>query len=563
MKDSGAPRFGFLKPILECVPRARSAGRPSIVLSLIVVVVSVLTGDLLVLGRLAQPLAAQPNGDVLAYIPYTNRRQIAGWVAQGMDVWEVREDVVVAHLTAEGAAKLRAVGLEFSTTTLPADYADYPACYRTYSDTVAFLQSLSTTFPSLVTLYDVGDSWEKTQGLANRDLLSVRLTNSAIPGPKPKLFVVAEHHARELITPEVAMFLADLLTKEYGTDPQATWLLDEREIWIMPMANPDGHVQAEHYQNWRKNTDFDSGTCSSYSPPESYGVDLNRNYGYLWGGVGSSGNPCSPVFHGAAAFSEPETQAVRDLVNAQKPNILISLHSYQKQILYPWSSTAQPPPDEEGLRALASRMARYNGYRYGQPANLLYAVTGDTTDWAYGTLGIPSYTFEIGGPEDGYFWPPCSRMNRLWAEVRDSLLYAASAADSPYERAQGPDVTAIAAFTGTLTGTLAGKITLTVTAQIHDPDGDGAHVAAAEASFDRPAPAGTGYPLSPSDGQFDEPTESVAGGWLSLSLQPGSHLVFVRGRDEAGHWGPPAATRITIRWAESVFLPYVAVAPPP
>jgi predicted deacylase len=531
-------------------------------LSLIVVVVSVLIGDLLVLGHLAQPLAAQRTGDVLAYIPYTDRRQIAGWVAQGMDVWEVREDVVVAHLTTETAARLRAAGLEFSTATLPADYADYPSCYRTYSDTVAFLQSLSATFPSLVTLYDVGDSWEKTQGLANRDLLSIRLTNSAIPGPKPKLFVVAEHHARELITPEVAMFLADLLTKQYGTDPQATWLLNEREIWIMPMANPDGHVQAEHYQNWRKNTNLDNGICSGYSPPESYGVDLNRNYGYLWGGVGSSGNPCSQVFHGATAFSEPETKAIRDLVNAQKPNILISLHSYQKQILYPWNSTTQPPPDEESLRALASRMARYNGYQYGQPASLLYPVSGDTTDWAYGTLGIPSYTFEIGGAEDGYFWPPCSRMNALWSEVRDSLLYAASAADSPYERAQGPDVTAIEALTRTLTGTLAGKITLTVTARIHDPDGAGAYVAAAEASFDRPASAGTGYPLSPSDGLFDEPTESVAGGWPSLSLEPGSRLVFVRGQDEAGHWGPPAATRITVQWAESIFLPYLAVVLP-
>lgn len=514
---------------------------------------------LLTVGHLAsRSLAAQGEGDaLLARLPFSSRWQIAEWVNQGVDVWEVQERYVLAHLTPAQSARLRTEGIALTEEPLPAGYAAYPACYRTYSDTVAFLRTLSETYPSLVTLFDVGDSWEKTKALSDRDVWAARLTAADVPGPKPKLFVVAEHHARELITPEVAMLLASLLTEGYGNDAQATWLLNEREVWVVPMANPDGHVQAEQNEDWRKNTDTDDGDCPGSSSPNSYGVDLNRNYGWNWGGVGGSPSPCNLTYRGVAAFSEPETQAIRDLVSAQQPDILISLHSYQDQILYPWNSTITPPPDEDGLRALASRMARYNGYTYGQPSVILYPVSGDTTDWAYGTFGIPSYTIEIGGSGDGQFWPPCWRVDTLWGEVRDSLLFAAAAADAPYDRAHGPDVTALQVATHTL----AGGPALTMTAQIRDPDGGGDYVAAAEVSFDKLAAAGAGQPLTSADGSFDQATETVSDALSLAGMAPGSHLLFVRGQDQEGNWGPPDAARFSVgEHGEQYFLPMMSAA---
>jgi len=225
---------------------------------------------LLTVGHLAsRSLAAQGEGGaLLARLPFSSRWQIAEWVNQGVDVWEVQERYVLAHLTPAQSARLRTEGIALTEEPLPAGYAAYPACYRTYSDTVAFLRTLSETYPSLVTLFDVGDSWEKTKALSDRDVWAARLTAADVPGPKPKLFVVAEHHARELITPEVAMLLASLLTEGYGNDAQATWLLNEREVWVVPMANPDGHVQAEQNEDWRKNTDTDDGDCPGSTLPE-------------------------------------------------------------------------------------------------------------------------------------------------------------------------------------------------------------------------------------------------------------------------------------------------------
>ncbi len=519
---------------------------------------------LLALVLLLSPSSvARSDGDVLTRLRFTSRAQVAAWVAQGVDVWEVRDDYVLAHLSPAQAARLRNAGDVLTEQPLPTGYATYPECYRTYSDTVAFLQTLTDTYPALVTLYDIGDSWEKTQGRANRDLWAVRITNAAIPGPKPSIFVASEHHARELITPEVAMRLASLLTEGFGSDPQATWLLNEREIWLVPMTNPDGHVQAEQHEDWRKNTNTSGDTCSGHSSPNSFGVDLNRNYGYGWGGIGSSTDPCNEVYRGASAFSEPETQAIRDFVTAEHPDILISLHSYSDLILYPWNSTLIAPPDEDGLRALASRMARYNGYTYGQPARLLYPVTGDTTDWAYGTLGIPSYTIEIGGWDDGYFWPSCNRVTPLWEDVRPSLLYAAAVADSPYDRAHGPDVSNIQVVSSTLTGTLGNMQSLTVTAQIYDPDGGAAQVAAAEVSFDRPAPAGTGQPLAAMDGHFDQASELVGGNLSLTSFLQTPHLLFVRGQDQEGHWGPPSAVWVYPANRDYLsYIPFVALPAP-
>jgi len=155
----------------------------------------------------------------------------------------------------------------------------------------------------------VGDSWDKLNagGPTGYDLNVLKLTNSAIPGPKPDLMIISAIHAREYTTAETNTRFAEHLIANYGVDPDITWLLDYNEIHIMPQANPDGRKIAEGGQLWRKNTNPTNGCAGG-----NYGIDLNRNSSFQWGGSGSSSNVCSQTYRGPNPTSEPEVQAIQN-----------------------------------------------------------------------------------------------------------------------------------------------------------------------------------------------------------------------------------------------------------
>ena len=128
------------------------------------------------------------------------------------------------------------------------------SCYRTVEETYAGAQAIADAFPELAEWIDVGDSWKKTQNSAEGyDLMVLKLTNSAVPGPKPKLFITSALHAREYATAELTTRFAEQMVDDYGIDADTTWLLDEHEVHLMLHANPDGRKQAEEGLSWRKN----------------------------------------------------------------------------------------------------------------------------------------------------------------------------------------------------------------------------------------------------------------------------------------------------------------------
>ena len=96
---------------------------------------------------------------------------------------------------------------------------------------------------------------------------------------KPNMVVLAAIHAREYTTAELVTRFAEWLVNGYGTDPEATWLLDNFRFHFLLQANPDGRKKAESGMSWRKNTDTDNGMCSA----NAYGVDLNRNFTWRFG----------------------------------------------------------------------------------------------------------------------------------------------------------------------------------------------------------------------------------------------------------------------------------------
>lgn len=433
------------------------------------------------------------------------------------------------------------------------------ACYRTVEETYASAQQLATDYPTLATWTDIGDSWEKTQNqFDGYDMMALRLTNQAIGGTKPVLYVQGGIHAREYTTAETATRFAEYLLENYGVDADATWLLDYHEIHLVLQVNPDGRKQAETGILWRKNTDNNDG-CVAFP---NYGVDLNRNYQFQWGCCnGSSPLACEEIYRGPSAASEPETQATQDYGFAifpdQRPadlttpapitstGIFIDLHSYAQEILWSWGFTTDPAPNATGLQTLARKWGYLNGYA---PTQSLYPTDGTTKDFFYGEFGVPGYTIEMGTD----FFESCSNFeNEVYPDNLPVLLYAAKAAAAPYTIPSGPD---------TLNVTLSGDhivpgVPLTLTAQLNDTRYNNSQgteptqpIAAAEYYIDIPPwqNGAVAQAMTAADGNFNSTIENARAVVNTTGLNNGRHILYLRGRDTANNWGAISAIFLNV-----------------
>lgn len=260
--------------------------------------------------------------------------------------------------------------------------------YHTYAEVGTALQDLATRFPNLCQVSSIG------QSLQGRELWAIKISdNVSIDEPEPEVLFVGGHHAREWIAVDVPLLLVEYLAENYASDRRARDRVDGAEIWVVPLVNPDGHqYSVTNNRLWRKNRrNNGDGT---------FGVDLNRNYSYQWGGPGSSGDTFSEIYRGPAPFSEPETAALRDFVAARDFRAMISYHSYSQLILYPWGYTSAPTQDAAEHHALGSAMAdsilAVHGKTYvPEQASQLYLASGDTGDWLYNIGQVPAFTFEL------------------------------------------------------------------------------------------------------------------------------------------------------------------------
>jgi len=204
----------------------------------------------------------------------------------------------------------------------------------------------------------------------------------------------------------------------YGSDTRISWLVDNRDVWIIPVMNPDGmDYITSTGELWRKNRHL------NYDG--SYGVDLNRNYNGSENGdplgewsVGASTVPSDHDYCGEYAFSEPETQALRDLALDQRFEVAIDFHMSGNCICWPWGYTSNVTPDDEDLTRIGTELSMLNGYFTGQ-SYLTGLLAGDSVDWLYGGAGAYSFLFEVGGwldnlhPEDEY--------NNVLGQIADNI----------------------------------------------------------------------------------------------------------------------------------------------
>jgi len=260
--------------------------------------------------------------------------------------------------------------------------------YHTYQEIQTELIQLETAYPQIAKVYELGESVEK------RKIFAIKISDSvAIEQDEAEILFVGGHHAREWISVDVPFLLAKHLLEKYNSDPAIRSLVNNGEIWIIPLLNPDGHqYSVDNDRLWRKNR--------RNNGDGSYGVDLNRNYSYQWGGPGSSGDTYSETYRGPAAFSEPESKIIRDLSNAHQFRAMLSYHNYSQLVLFPWGYTNSPAPDFSLMNQMAITMANdirnVHGKTYTpQQSSALYLASGDATDWLYGETSVPSFTIEL------------------------------------------------------------------------------------------------------------------------------------------------------------------------
>ena len=349
---------------------------------------------ILVLALSAPAFSAPVADHKLVSVSIEDRDQLEKLTDLGLDVWEAGRGYAIVYATTEemGLMSLFGVKYEVIVDDMVAHLARMEALagraeYHDLAEVEAGLEAMAQS--NVAALLDVGDSIEQ------RDILALKISdNPDLDEGEPKILFVGCHHAREWISVEVPYLLADYLVNNHGVDPAVTALIDAVEIWILPVLNPDGFEYtwtSDRY--WRKNRRNNGG---------SYGVDLNRNYSYMWGQSGSSGSPSSSTYRGEAPFSEPETQAVRDLIAEGGFTFIMSYHSYGNLILYPWGYTSAAAPANARMDDLAATLhdlidAVGQFYTYGPIYSTIYTTSGDTTDWFLGEHDLMAMTIELRG----------------------------------------------------------------------------------------------------------------------------------------------------------------------
>lgn len=359
--------------------------------------------------------------------------EIVAFTKHGMDV--LADDQGVDYLMSRNYPVSVAPYPQRSTAALDANLGMYHT-YAEMESTIAVWDTTSAYGP-IFQSFSIGTSIE------GRTLYAMKISdNAGVDENEPEVLFMANLHAREIMTVEMVIKLADYLLSNYGVDPAVTSYVDDREIFLVPMANPDGHVYVENNHGgpsggwWRLNRRVNANL--------TIGVDLNRNFGYEWGydDAGSSPTPGNIVYRGTAPFSEPETAAIRDFAESRHFTMWLSYHSYGELLLYPWGYIYADTPDNEVFAALGDSLTSTNGYLAGNPnSGAIYLTNGGSDDWGYGEQvtkdKVFAFTPEINSGAQGGFGPDDTLIQPTFDLLLDMNLAVLDFAGNPY-RVVGP-----------------------------------------------------------------------------------------------------------------------------
>lgn len=349
--------------------------------------------DLLSAFLVTQPIATPP-AEFYVEVPYRDRAELRELRDRGFDIAGINLEthtvtVVLPEEEAYRAASLNSIRIRESTRP--------DSEFKQPEDIERILRDVENHYPHLAAVEVIGRSGE------DRPIHAIMLTSRFVIPEKPKKAIVidAMHHAREVMTPEIALDVVDYLTKGYEKDAEVRKWLDNHVVWVVPMVNPDGNHRVWNGKNmWRKNA------------LGGYGVDINRNYPFEWNSCnGSSGSKSSETYRGPSAGSEPETKALMGLVSRVKPKFNISYHSFAEIVIYPYGcnpkkiSSAHKQQYEGIGKELAKKLTRDSGsgtYQAGTSYELLYDVDGGSVDWMYAQEKVMAFTIEVNSSAQGF-----------------------------------------------------------------------------------------------------------------------------------------------------------------
>ncbi|MCB0704521.1 MAG: immune inhibitor A [Saprospiraceae bacterium] len=294
------------------------------------------------------------------------------------------------------------------------------AGFFTYQEMLDELDSMAVAYPDLISpRAQIGDIFTHD----NNPIYWLRISDNAqVDESEPEVLYTALHHAREPGSMSQMIFYMWYILERYGTDPEVTYLIDNTEMYFVPCVNPDGYLYNEATNPdgggfWRKNRrDNLDG---------SFGVDLNRNYGFGWGydDIGSSPNTNSSTYRGPEPFSEPETTALQFLCNQHEFQIALNYHTFGNLLIYPWGYLDSPSADSITFNGFADALTVENNFFAGIGSETVgYTVNGNSDDWMYGENttkpAIYSMTPEVG-PDSYGFWPTPDYIETL---IQSTLL---------------------------------------------------------------------------------------------------------------------------------------------
>ena len=302
--------------------------------------------------------------------------------------------------------------------------------YYTLDEIVQNLDELYQDYPNLV-----AEKISIGQSLEGRDIWALKMSdNPNIDEDEAEVLYTGLHHAREPMSYMNLFYYMNWLVENYETDQMAKDILDNRELWFVPAINPDGLIYNQQIAPNGGGMQRKNGreTCNGGVD----GVDLNRNYSFMWGldNQGSSPDGCDETYRGNGPFSEPETAAIEAFIEAHDFPVAFNYHSYSNLLLHPFGYTEPNPMDEEDIQTfteIGEELVSVNGYLLGTGVDILYAVNGEACDWMYGEHGIFAYTPEVGSSQDG-FWPATNRIIPLCEENLYANQYLALVAGSNY-----------------------------------------------------------------------------------------------------------------------------------
>ncbi len=361
-----------------------------------------------------------------------------------------RESIVGSSSTGALSHSQKARSLNIASEASELPWSDWTH-YHGYSEIVNTLLYLNSTSPGLVDVFSIGES------ALGREIYCLRLTNENVTCRKTEILFVGYHHARERISAELPLYFAVEALENYGVDASLTWMLDLSEIYIVVALNVDALDIVASNEWQRKNLrsfDEDGDGLPDEDPPDDAdadgfvehlvfwngvryvsvrwegidddgdgllnedwvgGVDLNRNYGHMWDAPVQSGSPymSDEDYRGPTAFSEPETQALRDLALQRDFKYAVSFHSGAEAILYPWGHTTAATSDSDKLEEFAEELSQLVGCWYRQSGSW-YTTSGCWDDWMYGTLGTYAFTAEIYSNGTAWKYETGPEQNMLW-----------------------------------------------------------------------------------------------------------------------------------------------------